>query len=221
MSWAAQYIGQPWVHGEHDCWAFFRRVQAERFGRQVPAIDVDAFDVRACVAAFTGHDERARWQEVQQPQEGDAVLMSQSRVPTHVGVWVDGGVGSGMSALTSIFPAKAMAEESSCMPNVPASMPSPGPIAPAICGAITATAIARMIFSGLEPPPPPCGRVTKASVSPSLMLLCQPLLARSSGWPLSRQIKGCCVFGASLSMRRRRRTCTTLRLRAGWNGLEA
>jgi cell wall-associated NlpC family hydrolase len=92
MSWAAQYIGQPWVHGEHDCWAFFRRVQAERFGRQVPAIDVDAFDVRACVAAFTGHDERARWQEVQQPQEGDAVLMSQSRVPTHVGVWVDGGV---------------------------------------------------------------------------------------------------------------------------------
>lgn len=91
MSLAKQYIGQPWEAG-HDCWAFFRRVQRERFGRDVPVIDVDAFDTRACVKAFVGDDERQRWELVDQPLDGDGVLMSQSRQPTHVGVWVDGGV---------------------------------------------------------------------------------------------------------------------------------
>jgi len=92
MMWIREYIGLPWVHGEHDCWAFFRRVQRERFMREVPAIDVDAFNTMACVRAFTQHNERINWQQVDTPADGDAVLMSQSKHPTHVGVWVGDGI---------------------------------------------------------------------------------------------------------------------------------
>lgn len=92
MSWVREYLGQPWVHGEHDCWAFFRKVQKEKFGRIVPQIDVDAFNTMACAKAFINHPERKNWREVAIPENGDAVLMSQSVTPTHVGVWVDGAI---------------------------------------------------------------------------------------------------------------------------------
>lgn len=92
MSWANEYIGQEWVYGEHDCWAFFRKVQKEKFNRDVPIIDVDAFNTMACVKAFLNHGERQNWYEVKTAQNGDAVLMSQSKLPTHVGIWVDGAI---------------------------------------------------------------------------------------------------------------------------------
>lgn len=93
--WAIAYIGEPWVAGEHDCWAFFRRVQADRFGRAVPAIDVNAHSLMACARAVADNPERANWLPVSSPVEGDAVLMAHSRYPSHVGLWVDvdgGGV---------------------------------------------------------------------------------------------------------------------------------
>lgn len=93
--WALQYIGEPWVAGEHDCWAFVRRIWRDHFGLDVPAVDVDACNRLACVRAFSGHAERASWHNVATPQEGDAVLLSQSKHPSHVGVWIDadgGGV---------------------------------------------------------------------------------------------------------------------------------
>lgn len=91
--WATQYIGQPWIAGEHDCWAFARRVWREQFGIDVPTVDVDACNRLACVRAFSGHEELSNWHNVDTPQEGDAVLLSQSKHPSHVGVWVnaDGG----------------------------------------------------------------------------------------------------------------------------------
>lgn len=95
MSWAQDYIGQAWVYGEHDCWAFFRKVQKEQFGRDVPIIDVDAFNTLECVRTFIGHNERNNWVEIPNTklaQNGDAVLMSQSKRPTHVGIWVDGAI---------------------------------------------------------------------------------------------------------------------------------
>ncbi len=93
--WAETYIGQAWEAGAHDCWAFFRAVQREQFGRAVPVVDVDAMDLRAVARAFDEHPERAHWQPVDVPAEGDAVLLAHARYPSHVGVWVDvdgGGV---------------------------------------------------------------------------------------------------------------------------------
>lgn len=91
--WAANYIGEPWVAGEHDCWAFARRVWREVFHWEVPAVDVDALDLRASIRAFERHPERARWLGVTIYAEGDAILMGHGEHPHHVGVWceVDGG----------------------------------------------------------------------------------------------------------------------------------
>lgn len=87
--WAAMYIGDAWVPHHHDCWAFFRRVQIERFGLDLPEIDVDACAPLACRRAFASHDERNAWLAVEVPAEGDAVLMGKNARPAHVGVWIE------------------------------------------------------------------------------------------------------------------------------------
>lgn len=91
--WAEVYIGEPWINGAHDCWGFFRTVQRDRFGVVVPVVDIDATNRLLVAQAFRDHEERAHWQQVETPVEGDAVLMAHARWPAHVGVWVeaDGG----------------------------------------------------------------------------------------------------------------------------------
>jgi hypothetical protein len=37
---------------------------------------------------FRDHPERKRWQLTDTPEQGDAVLMRQSRHPIHVGIWI-------------------------------------------------------------------------------------------------------------------------------------
>lgn len=92
--WAESYIGEPWIAQHHDCWAFFRRVQMERFGLDLPEIDVDACAPLTCRRAFASHAERDRWIEVAMPHEGDAVLMGKNARPAHVGVWIEAGNGA-------------------------------------------------------------------------------------------------------------------------------
>lgn len=98
--WAGQYIGTPWENGAqgpdaYDCWSFFRMVQREHYGRDVPFVDEDADNIRAVMRDMSAHDERANWTPVESPKDGSAVLMAHSRYPSHVGVWIDvdgGGV---------------------------------------------------------------------------------------------------------------------------------
>lgn len=93
-------IGLPWLAGArgpeaYDCWGLFLAVQRQHFGRDLPQIPIDALNLRAVLDAFHGHPERQRWQPVRTAEEGDAVLMRQSRYPVHIGVWLDidgGGV---------------------------------------------------------------------------------------------------------------------------------
>lgn len=95
MHWAFEYIGDQWSAPDHDCWGFFRRVQRDRFGRDIPAVAVDAFNRRACAQAVESNPEREQWVATDSPQEGDAVLLAHARHPSHVGLWIDvdgGGV---------------------------------------------------------------------------------------------------------------------------------
>lgn len=87
--WAEAYVGDPWVAGEHDCFAFARRVWRERFALEVPVVDVDATSRLASMRAFSGHPEVGNWQQVETPQEGDGVLIGKNKRPGHVGVWID------------------------------------------------------------------------------------------------------------------------------------
>ncbi len=95
MHWAFDYIGTPWTRDGNDCWQFFRRVQAERFGRVIPAFDMASHRAVVCARAVAENPERANWQPVDRPQEGDAVLMAHASHPSHIGLWIDvdgGGV---------------------------------------------------------------------------------------------------------------------------------
>lgn len=93
--WALAYLGKPWANGAagpdaYDCWGLVRRVYAERYGLELPAVDVDAHAPLAVRHAFAAG--RAGWQAVDDRQEGDVVLMGQARHPHHVGLWLAGGV---------------------------------------------------------------------------------------------------------------------------------
>ncbi len=94
MHWAVNYLGKPWVSGKQgpdafDCWGLVRYVQSRHYSRELPSINVDADNVRAVIKEFTSNDERNRWHAVASPQDGDCLLLSQSKEPTHVGIWID------------------------------------------------------------------------------------------------------------------------------------
>lgn len=96
--WAQQYLGLPWesgAQGPHafDCWALVRHVQRQHYGRALPVIQVDALNQAVVHHTFATHPERQRWEQVAQPQDGDAVLTHKGRQADHVGVYlaVDGG----------------------------------------------------------------------------------------------------------------------------------
>jgi len=98
MHWAIEYLGKPWQSGKDgpdtfDCWGLVRYVQRRHFNLELPEIRVDADNLSATVQAFSSHAERQRWSAVIAPNEGDCLLLSQHKAPTHVGVWldVDGG----------------------------------------------------------------------------------------------------------------------------------
>ena len=75
---ACKYIGLPWVAGaqgpdKFDCWGMVRWILKHEYG-------IDAF------RAFN---------EVEKQQDGDVVLLRQSKHPVHAGLWLDadgGGV---------------------------------------------------------------------------------------------------------------------------------
>lgn len=92
--WSEQYLGEPWVAQEHDCWAFARRVWREQFGRHVPHVPFDATSPLACRRALVNEPERLQWEKVETPADGDAVLLSKSSRPSHVGVWADANGGA-------------------------------------------------------------------------------------------------------------------------------
>ncbi|MDP1530309.1 MAG: hypothetical protein Q8M05_13085 [Rhodoferax sp.] len=92
----AHYIGLPWQAGAQgpeafDCMAFFRHVQREQFGVDVPAVIApDYEDASALADLMSTHQERQRWLRIAQPVHGCAVLIHR---PMHIGTWlaVDGG----------------------------------------------------------------------------------------------------------------------------------
>lgn len=98
MHWASALVGIPWQLGAqgpqaYDCWSFFRYVQRERFGVEVPEVIAPVQAPSAYARAFQAHLEWSHWVRVDRPAEGDAVPMSRNTRIHHIGVWLaaDGG----------------------------------------------------------------------------------------------------------------------------------
>ena len=92
MHWTSQFLGAGYSLGaqgprEFDCWSFFRRVQREQFGREVPFHQAPD-SLNAIRKALEAGPADCGWRETKTPRDGDAVLLSMLRHPTHIGIWV-------------------------------------------------------------------------------------------------------------------------------------
>ncbi len=104
MHWAANYILRTppirWESGAqgpdaYDCWAFFRHVQREHYGIDLPIVRIDANDASAVIGAYHNLENYIGWEKVSSPRDGDGVIFLGGMQENHVGVWLDidmGGV---------------------------------------------------------------------------------------------------------------------------------
>lgn len=99
--WAEHYVGEPYIDGDNDCASFAERVQAEVFEREIDLPSDRAHGMRGQSRQLT--DLKADYGvAVDQPMEGDAVLMIGRGRLNHVGVFcVIGGVPHVLHAMKS------------------------------------------------------------------------------------------------------------------------
>ena len=88
-----KYIGQPYRAGFFNCWDFVRQVYKNEYGISLNHIPVDETNLKQLMTTVKTTSEHKNWRSVKQVEEGDLLLMRQSKHPIHVGVWVniDGG----------------------------------------------------------------------------------------------------------------------------------
>lgn len=90
--WATPFVGWAYERGAQgpdlwDCWSFFRRVEVDHFGRDIPILPTPA-TWREIINSFPTWAAEYGWREATSPRDGDAVFLAKLREPTHVGVWV-------------------------------------------------------------------------------------------------------------------------------------
>lgn len=91
MHWTTAYLGEPWISGVSDCWAFARRLWRDRWGLDVPNVSVDPASAIDGRRAFRDQ-MHPQWRPTSEPCEGDAVLMAMGGAPCHVGIWIAPGL---------------------------------------------------------------------------------------------------------------------------------
>lgn len=99
MHWVADYLGRPYRAGangphDYDCWGLVRAVLRDRAEIVLPQapLAIASGDHASVRAAFRDDDLYRGWREVDDQKDFDAVLMTQARYPSHVGVSVEGRV---------------------------------------------------------------------------------------------------------------------------------
>ena len=89
--WTQAYLGLPYIMGVGECGHRAALVWREQFGFEVEA--APAFgDMEAAQKLIKAQLSGPEWGPVQQPTEGDAVIMWKGSRIAHVGVWVEPGL---------------------------------------------------------------------------------------------------------------------------------
>lgn len=93
--WTERFLGVGYKRGGqgpdvYDCWSFFRWVQRERFGRDVPFMPTPASrgSIARAMPEWAAEFGWRRLADEEARETGDAVFMANMLHPTHVGVWV-------------------------------------------------------------------------------------------------------------------------------------
>lgn len=96
MHWMYNYLGKPWAH-EYDCFRHFAQVQSEIYKRdkvlELPDLP-DVLDYDGAKDYVSNHEiVNELWEEVDSPEEGDAIIFGSDKLSFHVGTYVneDGG----------------------------------------------------------------------------------------------------------------------------------
>jgi hypothetical protein len=88
--WTQAYVGLPYIMGVGECGHRAALVWRERFGFEVEAAPAHG-DMAAAQTLIKAELAGPKWSPVQQPAEGDAVIMWKGDRVAHVGIWVAPG----------------------------------------------------------------------------------------------------------------------------------
>jgi hypothetical protein len=95
MDWLLKYLGKRWTQ-EHNCGYWFRKIQKEVFGRNIPVIinksgtSPRAFATNACrvIRSLDSNPELRQWKKTDNPVDGDAAFIALRNLPHHIGLVV-------------------------------------------------------------------------------------------------------------------------------------
>ena len=97
--WAARYVGIPFKSGGRgmdgvDCYGLLRLVYKEQFGAELPSLDdayKNALDTRETAPLAKKYIPLLRGDKTESPKPGDAAVMIEHGLPTHIGIYAGGG----------------------------------------------------------------------------------------------------------------------------------
>ena len=92
--WIDKYLGKRWTQ-EKDCGYWFRKIQKEQFGRDVPEIyntvnksqKILTKSMRTMQYVKRKHNKLG-WSETKNPKDGDAVFLATRKYIHHIGIVV-------------------------------------------------------------------------------------------------------------------------------------
>ena len=86
----ADYIGRPWINGQQDCWTLVRDIYRDHLAIDLPAIAIDADNLRQVLKAFENDDNLSLWQPIPVPEHLCLVFFTPGHHrATHCGLWLD------------------------------------------------------------------------------------------------------------------------------------
>lgn len=92
MQWMYKYYGIPWVPGGRtfegfDCWGLVRSVYLQQLDLDLPLYMVDP-NKKLSVSRMM-IDGLSDWHSLDEPKHMSLVVLSKSKIPSHVGIYID------------------------------------------------------------------------------------------------------------------------------------
>ncbi|WP_257264356.1 NlpC/P60 family protein [Endozoicomonas sp. ONNA2] len=86
----SNYIGRPWINDQQDCWTLVRDIYRDHLQIDLPAIAIDADNLRQVVKAFEDDKNLSPWQPIPTPEHLCLVFFTPGHHrATHCGLWLD------------------------------------------------------------------------------------------------------------------------------------
>jgi len=94
MNWINNYLGIAWnysgqsVQDGFNCWSFIQYILNKYFNTTISSIYINNDNYLTIVKTFKDNSEFNNWQQILNPINGCVALMSISKYPCHVGIYI-------------------------------------------------------------------------------------------------------------------------------------